>query len=154
MADPYQEFRGTAHDHQASAAKSFQKATAHKKIPAARDFYARQGREEMAMAREAHSEASANIFKHNNPDGNSNKLDLHQLHVGEAMEKLTDFLNRRTKESSQSAARRQVCVITGRGLKSAGNQARIRPTVKQYLRQHNFAFTEINAGEFEIKLGK
>ena len=67
-----------------------------------------------------------------------NVLDLHGLHVDEAIEHLTTVLQQKTEEFKQNGGKPYLSVITGRGNHSQGGVARIKPAVIKYLTSHNF----------------
>ncbi len=59
------------------------------------------------------------------------RLDLHGLMAAEAVARVTRLL-----ESAPGRRPHCLCVVHGRGLRSAGNVAVLKPRVRQYLRSH------------------
>ncbi|XP_074085694.1 NEDD4-binding protein 2 isoform X2 [Macrotis lagotis] len=81
-----------------------------------------------------------------------NVLDLHGLHVDEAINHLITVLQRKTEEHKQNGGKPYLSVITGRGNHSQGGVARIKPAVIKYLTSHNFRFSEIKPGCLKVML--
>uniref|UniRef100_A0A2K5N6X1 NEDD4 binding protein 2 n=1 Tax=Cercocebus atys TaxID=9531 RepID=A0A2K5N6X1_CERAT len=81
-----------------------------------------------------------------------NVLDLHGLHVDEALEHLMRVLEKKTEEFKQNGGKPYLSVITGRGNHSQGGVARIKPAVIKYLISHSFRFSEIKPGCLKVML--
>ncbi|XP_036372438.1 NEDD4-binding protein 2 [Megalops cyprinoides] len=110
-------------------------------------FYAQQGHLHGQKMKEANHRAAVQIFERVNASLlPQNVLDLHGLHVDEALYHLQRVLEEKTAEWQQGGCRPQLSVITGRGNHSQGGVARIRPAVIDYLTSHNYRFTEPKLG--------
>ncbi|NXN20858.1 N4BP2 protein, partial [Nycticryphes semicollaris] len=102
-------------------------------------FYAHQGRLHEQKMKEANHAAAVQIFeKVNTSLLPMNVLDLHGLHVEEAVDHLSRVLQEKSEEYQQAGGKPYLCVITGRGSHSQGGVARIRPAAIRYLTSHNF----------------
>ncbi|NWW90099.1 N4BP2 protein, partial [Rhynochetos jubatus] len=102
-------------------------------------FYAHQGRLHEQKMKEANHAAAAQIFERVNASLlPMNVLDLHGLHVEEAVSRLSRVLQEKSEEYQQTGGKPYLCVITGRGSHSQGGVARIRPAAIRYLTSHNF----------------
>ncbi|XP_064274403.1 NEDD4-binding protein 2 isoform X1 [Passer domesticus] len=116
-------------------------------------FYARQGRLHEQKMKEANHAAAVQIFERVNTSLlPMNVLDLHGLHVDEAVNQLSRVLQEKSEEYQQSGGKPYLSVITGRGSHSQGGVARIRPAAIRYLTSHNFRFTEIKPGFLKVML--
>ncbi|XP_016145047.1 NEDD4-binding protein 2-like isoform X2 [Sinocyclocheilus grahami] len=106
-------------------------------------FYAQQGHTHGEKMREANHRAAMQIFQQVNASLlPQNILDLHGLHVDEALHHLSQVLTDKNLELSQGLCQPQLSVITGRGNRSQGGVARIRPAVLDYLKNHHFRYTD------------
>uniref|UniRef100_A0A8C3P2C9 NEDD4 binding protein 2 n=1 Tax=Cyanoderma ruficeps TaxID=181631 RepID=A0A8C3P2C9_9PASS len=116
-------------------------------------FYAHQGRLHEQKMKEANHAAAVQIFERVNTSLlPMNVLDLHGLHVDEAVNQLSRVLQEKGEEYQQSGGKPYLSVITGRGSHSQGGVARIRPAAIRYLTSHNFRFTEIKPGCLKVML--
>ncbi|NXA80892.1 N4BP2 protein, partial [Thryothorus ludovicianus] len=116
-------------------------------------FYAHQGRLHEQKMKEANHAAAVQIFERVNASLlPMNVLDLHGLHVDEAVNQLSRVLQEKSKEYQQAGGKPYLSVITGRGSHSQGGVARIRPAAIRYLTSHNFRFTEIKPGFLKVML--
>ncbi|PKK30690.1 NEDD4 binding protein 2 [Columba livia] len=116
-------------------------------------FYAHQGRLHEQKMKEANHAAAVQIFERANTSLlPMNVLDLHGLHVEEAVTHLSRVLQEKSEEHQQTGGKPYLCVITGRGSHSQGGVARIRPAAIRYLTSHNFRFTEIKPGCLKVML--
>ncbi|NWW72639.1 N4BP2 protein, partial [Climacteris rufus] len=102
-------------------------------------FYAHQGRLHEQKMKEANHAAAMQIFERVNTSLLPvNVLDLHGLHVDEAVNQLSRVLQEKSEEYQQTGGKPYLSVITGRGSHSQGGVARIRPAAIRYLTSHNF----------------
>ncbi|CAL8331589.1 unnamed protein product [Merluccius merluccius] len=156
MEDPeYEDFRAEAslqkrrqQENFAKAAEAFKQG---KKDVAS--FYAQQGHLHVQKMREANHRAAMQIFKQVNSSLlPRNILDLHGLHVDEALQHMAQVLQDKTTEYQQGLCRPQLSVITGRGNHSQGGVARIRPAVIDYLTNKHYRFTEPKTGLILVSL--
>ncbi|XP_062348707.1 NEDD4-binding protein 2 [Cinclus cinclus] len=116
-------------------------------------FYAHQGRLHEQKMKEANHAAAVQIFERVNTSLlPMNVLDLHGLHVDEAVNHLSRVLQEKSEEYQQTGGKPYLIVITGRGSHSQGGVARIRPAAIRYLTSHNFRFTEIKPGCLKVML--
>lgn len=148
--DPeYEDFRMEAVLHKRRQIESFNKAAeayrqGRKDVAS---FYAQQGRRHGEKMREANHLAAMQIFERVNASLlPQNILDLHGLHVDEAIHHLTNVLDDKTSEWHQGLCSPQLSVITGRGNRSQGGVARIRPAVLDYLKSHHYSYVEPKTG--------
>ncbi|NXF06692.1 N4BP2 protein, partial [Smithornis capensis] len=102
-------------------------------------FYAHQGRLHEQKMKEANHAAAVQIFERVNTSLLPlNVLDLHGLHVDEAVNQLSRVLQEKSEEYQQTGGKPYLSVITGRGSHSQGGVARIRPAAIRYLTTHNY----------------
>ncbi|NXG61703.1 N4BP2 protein, partial [Hemiprocne comata] len=137
----YEDLRAEAFCHQQKRKECLQKAGEAFRMgmrPVAA-FYAHQGRLHEQKMKEANHAAALQIFeKVNTSLLPMNVLDLHGLHVDEAVNHLSRVLQEKSEEYQQTGGKPYLCVITGRGSHSQGGVARIRPAAIRYLTSHNF----------------
>ncbi|XP_034280701.1 NEDD4-binding protein 2 isoform X6 [Pantherophis guttatus] len=151
----YEDFRAEAFLHQQQRQECLRKAGEAYRMgmkPVAA-FYVQQGQLHEQKMKEANQDAAQQIFEKVNASKLPiNLLDLHGLHVDEALGHLSRVLQEKTKEYSLAGGIPYLYVITGRGNHSQGGVARIKPAVTKYLTSHKFRFTEIKSGCFKILL--
>ncbi|KAM9381820.1 NEDD4-binding protein 2 [Phaethornis superciliosus] len=151
----YDDLRAEAFCHQQKRQECLRKAgeAYHMGMKPVAAFYAHQGRLHEQKMKEANHAAALQIFeKANTSLLPMNVLDLHGLHVDEAVNHLSRVLQEKSEEYQQTGGKAYLCVITGRGSHSQGGVARIRPAAIRYLTSHNFRFTEIKPGCLKVML--
>ncbi|XDV14939.1 hypothetical protein PO909_015103 [Leuciscus waleckii] len=110
-------------------------------------FYAQQGHMHGEKMHEANHRAAMQIFQQVNASLlPQNILDLHGLHVDEALYHLSQVLTEKNLECRQGLCRPQLSIITGRGNHSQGGVPRIRPAVLDYLKNQHYSYTEPKTG--------
>ncbi|XP_077059653.1 NEDD4-binding protein 2 isoform X2 [Siphateles boraxobius] len=110
-------------------------------------FYAQQGHMHGEKMHEANHRAAMQIFQRVNASLlPQNILDLHGLHVDEALYHLSQVLTEKNLECRQGLCRSQLSIITGRGNHSQGGVPRIRPAVLDYLKNQHYSYTEPKTG--------
>ncbi|KAJ1214790.1 hypothetical protein NDU88_002401 [Pleurodeles waltl] len=142
IADPeYADFRTEAFLHRSKQQECFRKAAeAYRRgMKEVATFYAQQGHLHGVKMKEANRLAALQIFNRVNesllPE---NVLDLHGLHVDEAIDQMCQILQEKSEEYKRTGGKPYLSVITGRGNHSQGGVARIKPAVIDYLTSHNF----------------
>ncbi|KAF7248160.1 NEDD4-binding protein 2 [Varanus komodoensis] len=141
----YNDFRAEAFLHQQNRQECLKKAGEAYRMgmkPVAA-FYVQRGRLHEQKMKEANQDAAMQIFEKVNalklPE---NLLDLHGLHVDEALDHLYRVLEEKKQEYSLAGGKPYLYVITGRGNHSQGGVARIKPAVMKYLTSHKFRILE------------
>ncbi|KAM4707712.1 LOW QUALITY PROTEIN: NEDD4-binding protein 2 [Discoglossus pictus] len=151
----YDDFRAEAFLYRKKQQESFRKAEeAHNRgMNQVATYYAHQGYLYGQKMKEENHRAALQIFQRANefllPE---NILDLHGLHVDEAMKHFKQVLQDKMEEYKQNGGKPYLSVITGRGNHSQGGVARIKPAVIDYLTNHDFRFLEIRAGVLRVTL--
>uniref|UniRef100_A0A0A9YJK3 NEDD4-binding protein 2 n=1 Tax=Lygus hesperus TaxID=30085 RepID=A0A0A9YJK3_LYGHE len=79
-------------------------------------------------------------------------LDLHFLGVSDAVHVLDLFLDEGIR--GLSTRKREIFIITGRGLHSADGKSKIKPAIKQRLKQRGLKFSEVNPGMLKTAITK
>lgn len=151
----YDDYRAEAFLHQQKRTECYSKAKEAYRMGKKNvaTFYAQQGSLHERKMKEANHLAAVEIFEKVNASLlPQNVLDLHGLHVDEAIEHLMTVLQQKTEECKQSGGKPYLSVITGRGNHSQGGVARIKPAVIKYLTSHNFRFSEIKPGCLKVML--
>ncbi|XP_054438052.1 NEDD4-binding protein 2 isoform X2 [Pteronotus mesoamericanus] len=151
----YDDYRAEAFLHQQKRMECYSKAKEAYRMGKKHvaTFYAQQGSLHEQKMKEANHLAAVEIFEKVNASLlPQNVLDLHGLHVDEAIEHLMAVLQQKTEEFKQSGGKPYLSVITGRGTHSQGGVARIKPAVIKYLTSHSFRFSEIKPGCLKVML--
>ncbi|KAJ7326680.1 hypothetical protein JRQ81_016439 [Phrynocephalus forsythii] len=151
----YDDFRAEAFLHHQHRQECLRKAgeAYHKGMKPVAAFYVQQGRFHEQKMKEANRDAAVQIFEKVNASKlPENLVDLHGLHVDEALDHLGRVLQEKTEECSQAGGKPYLYVITGRGNHSQGRVARIKPAVMRYLTSHKFRYTEIKPGCLKVML--
>ncbi|KAL4073870.1 hypothetical protein J3A83DRAFT_4092267, partial [Scleroderma citrinum] len=114
----------------------------------AKVFSAQGGRHKLKME-SLNNSASAQIFKANNPDGKTGRVDLHNLFVKEAL-----LYAKKAIEEAPEQSRSQIQFVVGKGLHSEGNEAKIKPALEKFLKDCNIqaALDPNNAGVLIARL--
>ncbi|KAM3940422.1 NEDD4-binding protein 2 [Leptodactylus fuscus] len=151
----YDDFRAEAFLYHQKQKESFRKAAeAHtrgmKQVAA---YYAQQGYLYGQKMKEENRRAAVHIFERANeyllPE---NILDLHGLHVDEAMKHFRKVLQDKADEFKQNGGKPHLLVITGRGNHSQGGIPRIKPAVIDFLTNHDYRFQEKTPGVLRVTL--
>ncbi|XP_015453053.1 NEDD4-binding protein 2 isoform X3 [Pteropus alecto] len=151
----YDDYRAEAFLHQQKRMECYSKAKEAYRMGKKNvaTFYAQQGSLHEQKMKEANHLAAMEIFEKVNASLlPQNVLDLHGLHVDEAIEHLMTVLQQKTEEFKQDGGKPYLSVITGRGNHSQGGVARIKPAVIKYLISHSFRFSEIKPGCLKVML--
>ncbi|XP_004579198.2 NEDD4-binding protein 2 isoform X1 [Ochotona princeps] len=151
----YDDYRAEAFLHQQKRTECYSKAKEAYRMGKKHvaTFYAQQGSLHERKMKEANHLAAVEIFEKVNASLlPQNVLDLHGLHVDEAIEHLMTVLQQKTEECKQGGGKPYLSVITGRGNHSQGGVARIKPAVMKYLTSHNYRFSEIKPGCLKVML--
>ncbi|XP_053314358.1 NEDD4-binding protein 2 isoform X2 [Spea bombifrons] len=151
----YDDFRAEAFLYRKKQQESYRKAAeAHSRgMKQVATYYAQQGHLYGEKVKEENHRAAVQIFQRTNefllPE---NILDLHGLHVDEAMKHFRQVLQEKMEEYKQNGGKSHLSVITGRGNHSQGGIPRIKLAVIDYLTNHNFRFLEIRPGVLSVTL--
>jgi NEDD4-binding protein 2 len=142
-APSYDDLRAEAALHAKLRSEAFQKAAGARsqKQGEVALYYAQIGHSHTERMKEANRRAADLILQLQN-DVSSQYLDLHGLHVEEAIAALQERL--------LSASDEVLYVITGKGIHSKG-EARIKPAVMHYLRSKGYMFEE-QTGRLIVRL--
>jgi DNA-nicking Smr family endonuclease len=106
----------------------------------------RQGHDLNAQMKQLHFCAAQAIFESRNPDSqlySEQLMDLHGLHVAEAVEFLTRMLPKLADEGLET-----IYLVTGSGHHSKGPQgnARLLPAIEQFLAAEGYQFSSVPDG--------
>lgn len=108
------------------------------------------GREANERMKELHKQAAQAIFEARNPPHVLDVVDLHGLHVSEALERLP--------QAMEKAPPGTLRVLTGTGHHTKGTgRARLRPAVKKWLQENGYFFEEVvdaneYVGSFKVEI--
>lgn len=156
VPDDPQVFRDEAQAHYHQRQEAFQKAqeASRRGMKAAASYYAHIGNLHSEKLREANQRASQKILEAKNANRkDANCLDLHLLHVPEALSATQAFLNERQRVLvARGIKQMEVSLITGRGVHSAGGQAILKPAIKEHLQKNGYSVCEVNSGMLKVIL--
>lgn len=161
VAQEYADARAAASDHARLRNACFQQATAAYLAgnKAAAKEMGRRGRWHNEQMKAAHSAAAAETFSRRNAaplrdgpaaggrGGGTPTIDLHGLHVSEALQALEEALGR-----LQRGGTRIVRVVVGVGHHAKGGPARLPQAVKGFLDEWSLRWRETYAGLLEVTL--
>ncbi|XP_004526094.1 NEDD4-binding protein 2 [Ceratitis capitata] len=100
-----------------------------------------------------HRAANCIMDVHKYTQNNPELLDLHYLHVMEAIGCLDLFLDRHIAGlRATSRTYKNLFIITGRGLHSSGGVSTIKNKVKSRLKERNLRWSEVNPGLLKVKI--
>lgn len=153
----YEEFRGEANLHYRLRHECFQKAQEYhrKGMKQVSSFYSQQGHVHTQKIKEANMRASEKILSSRNELLEKNStLDLHGLHVDEAIAALERILPNKEYELQNNSFknRHYLIVVTGKGSHSRGGISKLKPAVMNYLRRNEYRFSEIHEGAIRVNL--
>ncbi|CAN8012656.1 unnamed protein product [Ixodes pacificus] len=115
-------------------------------------FYSQQGRAYAQKMREANERASEKLVQLRNAGGDDNSLDLHGLHVQEAIQVLKNFVKLKKREAWCLQKKVVLRIITGRGAHSALNIPKVKFAVEGFLLSSQLNYKEVQAGMFHVML--
>ncbi|XP_053955157.1 NEDD4-binding protein 2 [Anastrepha ludens] len=152
----FEEMRNLAAHHSQLKAECYQKAKeAIQKGNSAVAVYYSQIANLHKMKLDMYNHRAANCIMdvHKYTQNNPELLDLHYLHVMEAIGCLDLFLDRHiTGLRAASRSYKHIFIITGRGLHSAGGVSTIKNKVKTRLKERNLRWSEVNPGLLKVKI--
>jgi len=110
-----------------------------------------EGKRHEAEMKRLDKEASDWIFYQNNTDSAPDEVDLHGLHVAEAIERTEKAI-----QQAQSAGKDHLDIIVGKGLHSPQHVAKLEPAIEELMRTHNLAaeLDPHNSGVLIVHLGQ
>ncbi|KAH6937150.1 hypothetical protein HPB50_025796 [Hyalomma asiaticum] len=135
LVGDYDVIRREATVHYHMRQESFRKAKEayHRGMKTVAAFYSQQGRAYAEKMREANERASWKLLQLRNAQSDDNTLDLHGLHVQEAIQVLKNYVKLKKRESWCLQKKQTLRVITGRGAHSALNIPKVKFAVEGYL---------------------
>ncbi|XP_065188457.1 uncharacterized protein LOC135819217 [Sycon ciliatum] len=148
----YQDYRAEAQLHRDQYNECIRKSKEaySRRQGALAQHYSQQSRGHYARYQEANQRAAQMIFHSKNPlKSADDQIDLHGLHVNEAVDLLDDIL---TTQEEAGTGRKYILVVTGRGAHSVGNRPKVRPAVERYLASHHYRFEHVNPGLIKVHL--
>lgn len=154
LVGDYDVIRREATVHYHMRQESFRKAKEayHRGMKTVAAFYSQQGRAYAEKMREANERASWKLLQLRNAQSDDNTLDLHGLHVQEAIQVLKNYVKLKKRESWCLQKKQTLRVITGRGAHSALNIPKVKFAVEGYLLSSQLNYREVQAGMFHIML--
>jgi len=110
-----------------------------------------EGKGHEARMKRLNAEASAWIYAKNNKDSGPGEIDLHGLHMKEAIN-YTD----RAIEAAKRRGDTTINIIVGKGLHSSGGVARLKPAIKASVQKRGLVaeLDPDNAGVLIVQLGR
>ncbi|XP_065578504.1 uncharacterized protein LOC136038925 [Artemia franciscana] len=143
-----QEYNNQRKHYLSKANEAFRKG-----MPAVASYYAQQALYHGDASKD-YNEVAMELLSENSKkeDSSSYTVDLHFLHVAEALKVLDGHLKRVLERGDERAKGGFLHVITGRGLKSINGISRIKPAVEAYLKQKKIRFEEANPGMLKVRL--
>ncbi|KAI9555738.1 hypothetical protein GHT06_018253 [Daphnia sinensis] len=102
-------------------------------MSAAAMYYSSESRRYAELYKKCNQQAALQIIEEKNAYQDERTIDLHELHVVEALTCLESFIVENTREG-----RNVVQVITGRGNNSQNGKPRIKPAVVTFLKQKRY----------------
>lgn len=154
----YHDYRAEANLHYQQRQECFKKASeafrkGQRELAA---YYSEEGHKHTALLQEANQRASEAILADKNKEQDDDTLDLHGLHVDEALEALeTKMVEKSTRLAYSSPFLRPspyLNIITGRGIHSKYGIAKIKPAVINFLKTKGYGFEIMNHGMIRVKL--
>ncbi|XP_037506362.1 uncharacterized protein LOC119382640 isoform X2 [Rhipicephalus sanguineus] len=154
LVGDYDVIRREATVHYHMRQESFRKAkdAYHRGMKTVAAFYSQQGRAYAEKMREANERASWKLLQLRNAQSDDNTLDLHGLHVQEAIQVLKNYVKLKKRESWCLQKKQTLRVITGRGAHSALNIPKVKFAVEGYLLSSQLNYKEVQAGMFHVML--
>lgn len=154
LVGDYDVIRREATVHYHMRQESFRKAKEayHRGMKTVAAFYSQQGRAYAEKMREANERASWKLLQLRNAQSDDNTLDLHGLHVQEAIQVLKNYVKLKKRESWCLQKKQTLRIITGRGAHSAQNIPKVKFAVESYLLSSQLNYREVQAGMFHVML--
>ncbi|XP_055695999.1 uncharacterized protein LOC129797449 [Lutzomyia longipalpis] len=155
ILEDFEENRNKASYHTQLKTECYQKAqdAIRKNMPGVAGYYTQVANLHKKKIEEFNHQAANCIVEAHNLKQNSDMLDLHYLHVPEALVSLDLFLDRQINQlRTQKKPYKFVFVITGRGLHSIRGVATIKNNAKQRLAQRRLKCSEVNPGLLKVKI--
>ena len=116
-------------------------------------YYAKLATIHATKMQEANERASRRILDYKNNPMNANQIDLHFLHVNEAIQATKEFLSERQKVLvARGFPQTKVSIITGRGAHSHRGHARLKPAIENLLQTSGYKYSKPTSGSFEVVL--
>ncbi|XP_063901724.1 uncharacterized protein LOC135121335 [Zophobas morio] len=143
VSELYNRYRRVAVEHARLRNKYFQeavKAYQRNDVKAAKIF-SEKGHHHDELMHALQEKACKEIFNTRNPSGNPFVLDLHGLHIKEALAILKSSLERASKQKK----RKYLYTIIGTGRHSLTRHAKLRPAVENFLSLNDYAFVDCSS---------
>ncbi|XP_057378037.1 uncharacterized protein LOC130700002 [Daphnia carinata] len=118
-------------------------------MSAAAMYYSSESRRYAELYKKCNQQAALQIVEEKNAYQDERTIDLHELHVVEALTCLESFIVENAREG-----RNVVQVITGRGNNSQNGKPRIKPAVVTFLKQKRYGYEEVNPGMLRVFLSR